>query len=218
MFHPTLSTEEADQVVRNAVALQLGRKFEAADITQPLVEAAVRFLEDYQGDFEYVLNMHRLLSNECDLKPGQWAGVLNCYAHALRQPQAPAGEPFPNGYYTVHLPDEKAITLRVKDHWMSDQEGTQVVSYLSGPDNTSHYTGFGFLRAGRYMPWLRAKDDELKRKAVEYLLSDGWRHAGVVYAMESGNCCFCNKMLTTDESIKRHYGPGCAKKYGLPWG
>lgn len=31
-------------------------------------------------------------------------------------------------------------------------------------------------------------------------------------------CCFCNRELTTPESVTAGYGPICADKYGLPWG
>lgn len=218
MFHPTLTQEEAEQVVRTSAAFAEGRKFGPDDITQALVEAAVTFLEDWDGDFEYLAAMHSRLANECNLSNGQWAGVLNCYAKTLRQPQAFEGVPLPNGFYTVHLPGDKAVTIRVKDHWEKAQAGTQALAYLCGPVNTSNYKGFGFLKGGRYFPWLRFKDHAPFTRAVEYLLGEGWRHAGVAYAMESGNCCFCNKLLTGEESIKRHYGPCCAKKHNLPWG
>jgi hypothetical protein len=35
---------------------------------------------------------------------------------------------------------------------------------------------------------------------------------------KSGNCQFCNKELTTAESLAAGYGPVCAKHYHLPWG
>jgi hypothetical protein len=35
---------------------------------------------------------------------------------------------------------------------------------------------------------------------------------------KSGNCQFCNKELTTAESLAAGYGPVCAKHWGLPWG
>lgn len=34
----------------------------------------------------------------------------------------------------------------------------------------------------------------------------------------AGNCCFCHKEITTEESLDAGYGPECAKKWGLPWG
>jgi hypothetical protein len=34
----------------------------------------------------------------------------------------------------------------------------------------------------------------------------------------SGHCCFCNKALTDEPSVKAGYGPVCAKNFGLKWG
>ena len=38
------------------------------------------------------------------------------------------------------------------------------------------------------------------------------------YGVKTGNCCFCNAKLTTDDSNAVGYGPVCAKNWGLPWG
>lgn len=223
MFHPTLTREEAEAIVRESSAYAAGRKFDSYDVSQPFVEAAVTYLETYTGDFEYVLTMHRVLANDCDLSDGQWAGVLNCFARELRAadletPQVEVEhKTIPNGFYIVHLPGDEKVTIRVKDHWEKVGE-TKVVGYLSGPSNTTHYTGFGFVRGKRYSAWPRFAHKDNLRRAVNYLIDEGWRVAGVAYAEESGNCCFCNKVLTTDESRHYKYGPECAKKHGLPWG
>jgi len=37
------------------------------------------------------------------------------------------------------------------------------------------------------------------------------------HGAQHGNCCFCNRDLTTDESVSNGYGPICAGNYGLPW-
>jgi len=36
------------------------------------------------------------------------------------------------------------------------------------------------------------------------------------YYSETGNCVFCQKTITTDESLSVGYGSVCAKKHGLP--
>lgn len=43
--------------------------------------------------------------------------------------------------------------------------------------------------------------------------------AGVAasYGRESGCCCFCDRKLTDERSVKVGYGATCAKNYGLPW-
>lgn len=40
----------------------------------------------------------------------------------------------------------------------------------------------------------------------------------VRYGRQTGSCCFCNRELTTRESVAAGYGPVCAGHYGLPWG
>jgi hypothetical protein len=39
-----------------------------------------------------------------------------------------------------------------------------------------------------------------------------------LYGKKTGNCMFCHKTLTADQSVAVGYGPTCAENYGLPWG
>lgn len=219
MFHPRISAKRAERVVRASEAFRTGRKFDAADMRTALVEAGVRYLEDYKGNFDFVLGMHTKLHRECSLSDGQWAGVLNCYRKELAG-RGHFDTVLPNGYYTVTLPGEEHLTIRIADHWESEQaeRGEQVAYYLNGPSNTSDYKGFAFVRGNRCFLWARYRNTDRFGRAMDYLLDEGWRIAGAAYAHESGNCCFCNRLLTTTESVSMGYGPHCAKRYGLPWG
>ena len=38
------------------------------------------------------------------------------------------------------------------------------------------------------------------------------------YGRLSGNCCFCRKELSTDNSLEVGYGPVCAENFNLEWG
>lgn len=38
------------------------------------------------------------------------------------------------------------------------------------------------------------------------------------YGQVTGNCCFCEHKLDTEDSLAVGYGPKCASHYGLPWG
>jgi len=49
----------------------------------------------------------------------------------------------------------------------------------------------------------------LEQNGIAFLNSNG---------IETGECCYCNSPIETDESIAVGYGPICAKRYGLPWG
>lgn len=39
-----------------------------------------------------------------------------------------------------------------------------------------------------------------------------------VHGKLTSQCCFCNRALTTKESLAVGYGPDCSEHYGLPWG
>jgi hypothetical protein len=53
--------------------------------------------------------------------------------------------------------------------------------------------------------------------ALKALSADPTRTAAL-HGQVTGACCFCNRKLTTGESIAVGYGPDCADHYGLPWG
>jgi hypothetical protein len=59
-------------------------------------------------------------------------------------PALRAGQLVHDGYYTVVFEDGEHRTLRVntQDDDASFKPGQKLISYLSGPDNTSHYTTF----------------------------------------------------------------------------
>lgn len=38
------------------------------------------------------------------------------------------------------------------------------------------------------------------------------------YGRETGNCCFCSRLLTDNRSVTVGYGPICAERFGLTWG
>ena len=38
------------------------------------------------------------------------------------------------------------------------------------------------------------------------------------YGRNTGNCCFCAKVLTDERSLEAGYGETCANNWGLPWG
>ena len=62
----------------------------------------------------------------------------------------------------------------------------------------------------------RNADDEV----LEFLqgLAENPTEFGKTYGKKSGNCCFCNKQLTQEKSVKAGYGQTCDKNWGLPWG
>ena len=126
-----------------------------------------------------------------------------------------------DGYYTIVF-DEEAddrITLRVRPHWNDDRAalGEKVVDYLRGADNTKDYTGFAFLtphgKKGMWQVWKKYSGTQARRlvQALEVLHRDP-AQAGLAYALRSGNCYRCGRVLTVPASICRGLGPVCNGK------
>jgi len=238
MFHPTINAEEAIEIIKASQPFKNNRKFVAEDIIEAegaellayleeknhLIEAAVRFLEDWDGgaseEDAYLLAMHSVLHKNGNLSEAQWAGVLNWFANILRQSEnAVTKTPVPNGYYTVVM-DDTHVTLRLKDPWSDCKvaPGTQVIGYLNGSNNTTSYCNIGFVVNGKFKVWKTYRDGyEHIHRAIEFLLTTDWIVAGKEYALRSKKCCFCSHVLTTDISINYGYGPECAEKHNLPW-
>lgn len=119
------------------------------------------------------------------------------------------------GIYTMVDNRGEHVTYRVRVQ-ASDADfapGEAIIEYLSGPDNDSDYTPFGFVRDSGLVVWkryrLRAESDpDLKYRinGALALLRDPSR------AKVSRNCIRCNATLTTPESIEAGMGPTCRDK------
>ena len=119
------------------------------------------------------------------------------------------------GLYTVTLGDGTRRTFRVRTRQAGPLIGKRIISYLGGPDNEQDYVGFAFLSDGdtRISIWKKFQNSDLEKYAV-VLLADP-KAAGEAYAMESGRCYRCNRVLTVPASIHRGMGPECAQKEGI---
>ena len=101
-------------------------------------------------------------------------------------------------------------------------EGTLVVGYLRGADNSKDYTGFAFAIPDgdggyRFAVWSKIDANKLKDQiwSAQYLLKlnrEGLLNARYEYALRSGNCSRCGRKLTVPASIHRGMGPECASK------
>lgn len=114
------------------------------------------------------------------------------------------------------------VTIRVRDHWVADEKrrGVQVVEFLSGPQNTTDFTGIAFLNRDKLFTWKRFRDGTMANRverAVNVLLrsgADGKREAMESYALRSNRCAHCGRPLTVAASIYRGVGPVCAENLG----
>lgn len=124
----------------------------------------------------------------------------------------------PNAIFTVVIADGSHVTLKIKAGTERFGAGKQVVSFLSGSDNESDYTGFAFLTGRTVSVWSRFRNNDNSRiiEAINFLVNPETDAlaAGKRYALESGKCCVCNRTLTVPESIENGIGPECAKNFG----
>ena len=179
---------------------------------------------------EVLLEKERLIAATIDAAVGRapvvMGGVgtpldLDSIRQELVRPAAPVEErgngttsreetAIPNGYFTVILDDGDHVTLRVRvASEKSALRGKRIVSYLAGPENTSDYVGCGFVGEDGVRLWKRFQGSERLARALAILAKDPGA-AGKGYALRSGNCYVCGRLLTVPESIQRGIGPECA--------
>lgn len=208
-------------------------KFEGTDMNDYLLELAVEYARQYQGTFEYMVDMRDKVLDGQSLSTQQAKGILNCAKAEARyrgwQPQISVEELtielpsesieryIPNGTYTVVFSDQSYRTIKLTDSWLDDApENQQVAKFLSGSDNESSYTGFAFVEGQRSKIWNRYRDDSAISNALRILLEDAEtaKEFGHAYALQSGRCYICNRTLTVPASISRGIGPECQKNLG----
>ncbi len=121
-----------------------------------------------------------------------------------------------DGYYTVaHGTSHKTFRLKTQPADADFAPNKTVIGYLAGAGNESSYVSFAFVIDGRVIPWQRFQSgyEEIIQSA-RYLVSgpsESHEKAGKMYAMQSGKCYRCNRLLTSPESIAAGLGPVCAK-------
>jgi hypothetical protein len=221
----------------------LDRKFEASDVdADPLLISCARFYLSselpeqisHAGIKQFVSDV-AYKSKKYGLSSGQIKGVLNVAVGQVtaREGQEEAAAAFDgtqvieNGYFTIVLdgsdPEDTTawVTLQVQDDFRENApEGAQMISILTGPDNTRNYNGIGFLQGDRLMVWGKNKGKASWIEAAESLISlakgDRYvRDGRERYAMESGRCSRCRKLLTVPKSVAFGIGPECRKQMGV---
>jgi hypothetical protein len=206
--------------------LKLGRKVEVEDVHVNVNTnfVAERYARTYTGTFAYMQEMCDIMHDPRKgfLTNGQVKGVLNCLRAELMRTARTNPDPVTrvvrDGYYTIVHEDGSHITVRVRTARNPGKynmpEGTQFISYLYGPDNTSDYTSFGMIMGEQYRPRAEYRETESLKVAAETLIHGDRDKFGKTFAMESGNCYICNKLLTDPVSIERGIGPKCWDNLG----
>jgi hypothetical protein len=133
----------------------------------------------------------------------------------------------PYGTYTMLLNDDDYVTLKVeKASFIKDKDVT-MVSYLSGSDNETAYTGFAFVGNNGLNVWKKFKENSRITNAAQVLWDIAKSASALAdaheaffkfaegHALQSGCCARCGKTLTVPASLHRGLGPECASKEGL---
>jgi len=133
-----------------------------------------------------------------------------------------------NGFLTVKnekTGDHRTFRIRTQKEDAKFAPGSRIVSLLIGPDNTSDYQGFGFVKEnGWIVLWKRnrtphyeglAKAVRLASRAIEQG-EDTFTTPKATYTVSlSKRCIRCNRPLTTPKSLARGVGPECAAAMGI---
>lgn len=191
------------------------------DYLRSLLDSREHGFEDPDAIFTGAVTSKKATSNLIDI-------LSRTTRKAMTQPRegqtiVAGGRTVEDGYYTIVFDeeDDDRITIRLHTNppdW-DFAPGKTVASYLSGPENTSDYTGFAFVDSDSFTLWRRFRHenggqyDSRLSQALRVLLADPAK-AGEAFALESGRCWRCNHVLTVPVSIHRGLGPVCAARLG----
>lgn len=123
-----------------------------------------------------------------------------------------------NGCITMYNPKtKKHRTVRIKTQPKTSKfrPGARIISLLSGSDNETNYTGFGFVNPnGKVYVWRNRRGSNGTPSTYERIARmveniERFQEHGITYQLE-GRCRACNKKLTDPVSIKTGIGPVCA--------
>lgn len=192
----------------------LGRKYTDDDITLELYNQAADYLEEYKGNFEFLVNMKPYANS---LSKAQARGVLNCMLAEQKRVAniklQTAEKVIPDGIYTIDFKDDH-VTIKLKDGGDKFKHA-QIASFLYGPNNDMDYIGFAFVKGQDFSIWKKFQGTSYVRQttALAVLLHhDDPSMYGLAYALQSGNCYRCGRTLTVPASLYRGMGPICAAK------
>jgi hypothetical protein len=156
-----------------------------------------------------------------------------------QQPQYPA---VANGTFTLIWPDGRHKTFAIKTMESAEKQkargkapfapGKRVISLMTGADNETSYTKFGFVYDNRISIWpsIRAAvkpqarrvwnegkiEDQVKLFWYLATLGEKSRFYAAGYRLEaSKRCVVCNRKLTNPQSLETNIGPECAMRRGL---
>jgi hypothetical protein len=236
----TFTAEQIAQTIASMSTNFSDRKVTADDIlnseARDVVTAVAHdIVTSYTGTFSYMLNMRQYTA--LGLTNAQIAGVLNCaiadYRYNQRKAAVKQAETIvqtttsrvydhskqyvADGWYTIQG-NTSHRTVRLQTVKEDGNTVKQWLAYLNGSDNTGDYLTIGFV-IGNEVKLFKKNEGKYTDivAAARYLIKNGTKapEYGKNYALRSGRCARCNKMLTVPLSITNGYGPKCSEAMGL---
>lgn len=204
-------TREAFEAVLEASPAKL----EVSDMTETRIDLCRAWLDDYTGDFEFLVD---LKARRKRLSPGQAKGVANCWRADLqrakrtqarrvtaeRHDAAAAHElvlTVPSGLYADPEPSDSRLKVRIDAvetgkwaGWVFVKDGAEY----------GHERRYGKQRPGSFY-----QGDIVE--VLERIQADP-QGASAAYGRLTGTCGRCGRKLEDAESVERGIGPVCAKK------
>ena len=120
-----------------------------------------------------------------------------------------------NGAVTMYNPAtgaHRTIRISTQSEDANFAPGQRIVSLLTGPDNTSDYTGFGFLTdEGEVRIWRKKHGGVYEAYARMLTEPEAYMARGIQYKFDV-RCRRCNRELTDPISIDLGIGPTCREK------
>jgi len=148
------------------------------------------------------------------------------WTHRLATPEATLETVALDATGIVALLDKAAKNLKAPKFILSNDNGLEIKVAMAGP--RSKFAGritvaapvfgagfFGTFADGEFKP-TRSCTAAHQQLLAEFAADP--EGVAAAHGHRTGQCCFCNKELTTVESTAVGFGPTCAKNFGLKWG
>ncbi len=117
-----------------------------------------------------------------------------------------------NGFLTVkstRTGDHRTFRVSTQKDDADFAPGERVIGLLTGPDNASDYTSFGFVKGDRVFVWKKRRGGQFDSLARMIERLDNHVVKGDVELNIDAKCRKCNRPLTTPESVESGIGPIC---------
>lgn len=175
-------------------------KFEVMDVDEELHQLAAAYLKDYEGDFEYLVDL-KAKTGMNHMSLSQAKGVLNTAVAGVKREKGLIGKrrtvkAMPDDGFFGTLQDEMYFRIA---GWAKAEAGTKVLSILTEVKPKMKWQGVAAVRPDlSYSVWGDYRDTEIEERVKELLADDADLAAmQVAFAKALNRCSTCGKTLTS---------------------